>query len=131
MSSYLHSRHFSVDEAQALLESILPKIKQLADLKTALDAKGFDIYKHQYYGGMGPNGDRFFPDELEKLVEIAKEFEEKGIIIKSLNEGLIDFPHIRSNKEEVYLCWKLGEDRIGYWHNLSTGFAGRKPLSDL
>jgi hypothetical protein len=131
MSSYLYSKHFAVEEAQAIITDILPKIEKLVSLKQILDAKGFDIYKHQYYGGMGPNGDRFFPQELEELVEIAKDFEVKGIIIKSLNEGLIDFPHIRSNKEEVFLCWKLGEDKIGFWHSLSAGFAGRKPLTDL
>jgi hypothetical protein len=131
MSSYIHSKHFTVEEAQTILTGILSKVEKIVSLKQILDIKGFDIYKHQYYGGMGPNGERYFPSELEELVEIAKDFEAKGVIIKSLNEGLIDFPHIRSNSEEVYLCWKLGEERIGFWHSLSAGFAGRKPLSDL
>ncbi len=131
MDSFLHPKHFTVEEAQTVLDSILPKIEVLVSLKKSLDEKGYDIYRHQYFGGMGPNGDRFFPPELEKLVEIAKDFEAKGIVIKSMNEGLIDFPHIRSNQEEVYLCWKLGEKRIGFWHSLSAGFAGRKSLTDL
>jgi len=131
MGSILHPKHFTVEEAQAVLADVIPKIEVLVSLKKSLDAKGYNIYRHQYFGGMGPNGDRFFPPELEKLVEIAKDFEAKGIVIKSLNEGLIDFPHIRSNQEEVYLCWKLGEKGIGFWHSLSTGFAGRKPLADL
>jgi hypothetical protein len=41
----------------------------------------------------------------------------------------VDFPALREG-EEVYFCWKLGEERIGYWHGLEEGFAGRKPLED-
>jgi hypothetical protein len=42
---------------------------------------------------------------------------------------LVDFPSLRRG-EKVYLCWKLGEERIGYWHGIEEGFAGRKPLDD-
>jgi hypothetical protein len=52
---------------------------------------------------------------------------ETGCIIKDLDVGLLDFPSIIDN-EEVYLCWKLGEDRIRYYHKQDEGFAGRKPL---
>ncbi len=41
----------------------------------------------------------------------------------------MDFPSLREG-EEVYLCWKLGEERIGYWHGIEEGFAGRKPLDE-
>jgi hypothetical protein len=51
--------------------------------------------------------------------------------VKSVDDGLIDFPHLRSNDEEVYLCWKLGESDIQFWHNIADGFSGRKPLKDL
>ena len=52
---------------------------------------------------------------------------ETGCIIKDLDVGLLDFPSIIDN-EEVYLCWKLGEDRIRFYHRQDEGFAGRKPL---
>jgi hypothetical protein len=47
--------------------------------------------------------------------------------VKSLEEGLLDFPAQRGD-EVVLLCWKLGEDEINYWHRVDEGFAGRKPL---
>src|SRR5215470_17240279 len=50
-----------------------------------------------------------------------------GCIVKDLDVGLLDFPSIVAN-EEVYLCWKLGEDRIRFYHRQDEGFAGRKPL---
>ncbi len=52
---------------------------------------------------------------------------ETGCVIKDLDIGLLDFPSI-INDEEVYLCWKLGEDRIRYYHRQDEGFAGRKPI---
>ena len=52
---------------------------------------------------------------------------ETGCVIKDLEVGLLDFPAIIDN-EEVYLCWKLGEDRIRFYHRQDEGFAGRKPL---
>ena len=53
--------------------------------------------------------------------------ESTGCVVKDLDVGLLDFPAILNN-EEVYLCWRLGEDRIRYYHRQDEGFAGRKPL---
>jgi hypothetical protein len=58
---------------------------------------------------------------LEKILET-------GCVIKDLDVGLLDFPAIIDN-QEVYLCWKLGEDRIRFYHRQDEGFAGRKPLN--
>ena len=58
-----------------------------------------------------------------------EELEGLGILIKSFDEGLLDFPSKRFN-EEVWLCWKMGEDKIKFWHGKNEGFMGRKPLSN-
>ena len=52
---------------------------------------------------------------------------ETGCLIKDLEVGLLDFPALINN-EQVYLCWRLGEDRIRFYHRQDEGFAGRKPL---
>jgi hypothetical protein len=69
--------------------------------------------------------------EHQSLAEVMKTNLEKilstGCLIKDLDIGLLDFPAIVNN-EEVYLCWKLGEDRIRYYHRQDEGYAGRKPL---
>ncbi|HYO07180.1 MAG TPA: DUF2203 domain-containing protein [Phototrophicaceae bacterium] len=62
------------------------------------------------------------------LYKQIEEIEELGILIKSLDEGLIDFPSLRFN-EEVWLCWNIGEEKIKFWHGKNEGFIGRKPLS--
>ena len=131
MPEHLHKKHFTLTQAQHLLPTIMPIMDELASLKRALDERGYDIYRHQYFGGGGPNGERFFPQELVRLVEIAKAIEEYGVLVKSMEDGLIDFPHIRSNGEEVYLCWKIGEKDIFFWHRIPDGFAGRKLVQEL
>jgi hypothetical protein len=126
-----HDKHFTLQEARALLPEVINKMAEIKKLKDHLDEKGYDIYRHQYFGGMGPNGQRFFPPEMERLVNLAKEIDDRGILIKSIDQGLIDFPHIRANGEEVYLCWMFGEDDILYWHSIPDGFAGRRLIEEL
>src|SRR5208283_3164869 len=69
--------------------------------------------------------------EHQSLAEIMKSNLERilatGCIIKDLDVGLLDFPSVINN-EEVYLCWKLGEDRIRYYHRQDEGYGGRKPI---
>ena len=66
-------------------------------------------------------------NSTEALRLPLEEFENRGIIIRDLQRGLIDFPALQDDRE-VYLCWLYGEERIDYWHELDTGFAGRQPL---
>jgi hypothetical protein len=103
----------------------------MIELKTQCDRKGYDVYRHQYFGGMGPNGQKAFPNEMEQLVELLHELDDAGIQIKDLNTGLIDFPHRRRNGEIVLLCFKNGEDSIIAWHTLEGGFRARRGLETL
>ena len=61
------------------------------------------------------------------LYRAIEQLEATGVIIKSVDEGLLDFPSTRFN-EEVWLCWKVGENKIKFWHGKDEGFMGRKPL---
>lgn len=131
MAEHIHKKHFTLQEARNELTAVHALALKMMELKVALTEKGWDVYRHQYFGGMGPNGSGAFPPELETLVEIVKSFNDRGIQVKGLDDGLIDFPHIRSNGEEVYLCWKVGEDDIQYWHNIEDGYAGRKGIEEL
>ncbi|MFZ1082755.1 MAG: DUF2203 domain-containing protein [Candidatus Kryptoniota bacterium] len=126
-----NSRYFTLDEAQSLLKELLNDLSRLVELKKNLDEKRYDIYRHEYFGGSGPNGTKLYPPELEELVSIAQRFATEGVMVKSLDEGLIDFPHIRKNGDRVLFCYKLGEDEIFYWHPLESGFAGRRSVTQL
>lgn len=56
--------------------------------------------------------------------------DERGIVLRDIATGLLDFP-ARAEGRHVWLCWRLGEDRVGWWHDASSGFDGRQPLDTL
>jgi hypothetical protein len=129
--AHRYTKHFSLAEAREALPELIPVLTAIAALKKELDRKGYNIYRHQYFGGMGPNGQKVFPPEMEQLVLHVRDLNHRGIELKDLEKGLIDFPSLRSTGEEVYLCFMLGETTIDHWHTLEGGFAGRKPIEEL
>lgn len=68
-----------------------------------------------------------FERDQERMHEYERELEHLGIELKDYQTGLIDF-RTWLNGREVYLCWRLGEPEVGYWHELDAGFAGRQKL---
>ena len=62
-----------------------------------------------------------------QLQDAVKEITDRGIEVRDIGRGLVDFPHNREG-ETVYLCWQRGEPSIDWWHPTNTGFAGRRPL---
>lgn len=63
----------------------------------------------------------------ETLRDALERFEEAGCLVKDLDIGLVDFP-ARLNDQDIYFCWRLGEDRIRFYHRRDEGFSGRKPI---
>ncbi len=133
----MSDHYFNRLEAEQLLPWLSDLLKQARDQKQAADRIDDEISsvssKILMTGGMTLpyreladkkiRKDRMY----EKLHGFVKKIEETGCIIKNLEQGLVDFPSML-REEEVYLCWKLGEERILYWHGRSEGFRGRKPL---
>jgi hypothetical protein len=66
---------------------------------------------------------------LREIHEGMQQIESWGCVVKDLDHGLVDFLAHRG-REQVFLCWRLGEPEIRYWHGLKEGFAGRKPLGE-
>ncbi|MBM3910392.1 MAG: DUF2203 family protein [Thaumarchaeota archaeon] len=65
---------------------------------------------------------------VTKLYKDIEDLESTGVVIKSIDDGLLDFPSQRFD-DEVWLCWKYGETEIKFWHEKDSGFNGRKPIS--
>ncbi len=65
---------------------------------------------------------------VSKFYQSIEELEETGVMLKGIDEGLLDFPSKRFD-QEVWLCWKYGETEIKFWHEKDVGFMGRKPIS--
>ena len=127
----LYKKHFTLSEAIGLLPDLKILLSKITGLKKNLDETGYDIYKHQYFGGIGPNGTGKFPSDLEELITCFQKIIEMGIVVKGIDNGLVDFPFIRENGEEVFLCYLLGEESIDYWHGIQDGFAGRRSIQEL
>ena len=122
-------KHFTVEEADALL----PLINSVLD---AAEALGSRLRDHQeeldaVHERIPGNGGAAHGAELaivaEMIGRLVASIQDKGMIVKDLEQGLIDFPHWRDNRE-VFLCWQRGEKSVAYWHELDAGFRGRKPL---
>lgn len=127
-------RLFTLDEARALLPTVRQLLGEIQAAKAEVDARGRDMAR--LLGATGGNG--HLEGDLARArdaVEYAAgdlqdriaEFEDIGVELKGVDEGLCDFPSLREDRV-VYLCFRLGEDDIEYWHELDTGFAGRQPL---
>jgi len=102
---------FTRSEAEAILPTVRPLIEDIRRRKVSYDRR--------------PSAP--LARELEALVgEVAA----LGVQVKDLDAGLIDFPSIRRG-EDILLCWKLGDgDRISWWHDLESGFRGRRLIED-
>jgi len=129
-------REFTLEEANAAVEELRPLVRRMVEHGQALSAA--QRAQLQLVTRIAGNGGDMQPSDLGELAETiqreadavaacAQEITAAGAQIKSLEEGLLDFPSERDG-EEVLLCWKLGEDDIRYWHGVDEGFAGRKPL---
>lgn len=124
---------FTLDEANAMLPEVTPLLVSLRDLKQQLDAAQSRLAS--FTPAMRGNGhgmeaislERQIADLIAEITPMLREIVGMGIEVKDLNQGLIDFPSVRDGRI-VYLCWRLGEGNIAFWHDLDAGFAGREPI---
>ncbi|PYV26330.1 MAG: DUF2203 domain-containing protein [Acidobacteria bacterium] len=133
------AKYFSRLEAEELLPMIgdhlglaLKQKKRIEELDGELARAAAKIMA--LGGSIPPSGElsenRAQRQEVaSQLEEALKQIQQTGCLVKDLDIGLVDFPSLIDG-QEVYLCWKLGEERIGYYHGIEEGFAGRKPLDD-
>ena len=130
------TRTFTPDEANAALVELRPLVEQIVQHRRNLVAA--QRLQAELVTRIAGNGGDMMPSDLREaaetiqreataIAECAERINAAGAEIKSLEEGLLDFPAKRGD-EVVLLCWKLGEDEIRYWHGVDEGFAGRKPL---
>jgi len=130
------ARTFTPEEANATLVELRPVVERMVQHRRSLVAA--QKLQVELVTRIAGNGGDLMPSDLREaaetiqreataIAECADRINAAGAEIKSLEEGLLDFPAKRGD-EDVLLCWKLGEDEIGYWHGVDEGFAGRKPL---
>ena len=125
----IKNKYFSVEEANAIIPELLVDIPRLQELIKDLTEKYPDVNKArekaQFNGGSLQGAD--YINCVLNINYLTEQLESKGLILKGIKHGLVDFLSMR-NGREVYLCWKVPEQRIEYWHDIEAGFAGRQRI---
>jgi hypothetical protein len=123
-----HNRHYTLEEARAQLPWVRERLVALRDARDRLtDAEAREALIGASGGNGGGSSGRQVGEAFVELRAGAAEFADRGIVLRDLDRGLIDFPALRDDRE-VYLCWIEGEEDIAFWHDLDAGYAGRQPL---
>ncbi len=129
-------RTFTLEEANAAVVQLRPVVERMVEHRQNLLAA--QHRQTELLTQIAGNGGDMQPSDLREvaasiqveadaIAACAEQISVAGAEIKSLEEGLLDFPS-SCDGEDVLLCWKLGEEEINYWHGRDEGFAGRKPL---
>jgi hypothetical protein len=132
-------RYFTLAQAERLLPKVEQRIRDALFVKSEYQRAEDAIRattKHIFLSG----GAAVDPARLvtlkstrdaagAKVQSLCEDIQELGCFVKDLDIGLLDFPTLYRD-EEVYLCWRLGEDRIRFWHPIEAGFRGRKSIDE-
>ena len=123
--------YFSVNDANQILPSVIKKFNHAKKMKG-------DVMKIEQQLTSGATSaasldeyamiKRKLNSLVTKFYQSIEDLENTGVVLKGLDEGLLDFPAKRFD-EEIWLCWKEGETEIKFWHEKDSGFMGRKPIS--
>ncbi len=124
----MQKRFFTVKEANELLPFLSSRVRDLRGVHQELSVRCAEAPSSQEI--MLRGGTQVPPRYLAlvaKLQCLVEDISACGVHLKDLDSGLVDFPTLWEGRE-VYLCWKLGEPHVGYWHEIEAGFAGRQSL---
>ena len=126
-----HERLFTLAEANHLSPQLHSRLTSVRDAKAVLSRTKEDIRRastQAEYGG-GSSVGHLYITSLQQISSHVQAIQELGVLVKDLDLGLCDFPHMRDGRV-VFLCWKLGEQEIKWWHETTTGYQDRCPLED-
>jgi hypothetical protein len=119
-------RRFTVDEANALLPELRERLPRLREARQALIDASERLTARVAVDPGGVAEPAWFPAQQALKAEMLA-LAELGVVLRDPETGLVDLPSERDG-ERVFLCWRLGEDEVGFYHGERTGMSGRKPL---
>lgn len=127
---------FTLEEANGLVPWLEKRFAAMAPLRAELVQRQEELLallRHRRSNGHSSSEEDIAAAENEvsrltrRLQEAVREITERGILVRDIGRGLVDFPAQRGG-EIVYLCWQRGEPAIDWWHPTDTGFGGRRRL---
>ncbi len=122
--------YFTISSANKILPEVIKKYKHVLSCKDEVLKTEQQIEVSMTSGGKFEEYVKLkqgLNSKITKFYAAIEELENTGVVVKSIDEGLLDFPAKRFD-EEVWLCWKEGEQEIKFWHEKDSGFMGRKPI---
>lgn len=126
----MRDRYFSVQEANALLprlQVLLTNLQGIREVIVAAQPEFVPVLEASTTNG-GSHAASAMLLHFGQVETLVEEIRGMGCQLKDVQLGLVDFLHRRPDGRIVLLCWRLGEDEIGYWHDLDSGYQGRQPL---
>ena len=126
--AYQFKKHYTRDEAEALLPQVRQWLRQAEHTRDQL--LKYDQRLQTFVKPGRDAGGELVNDWMRAMAdfrEALEQFQQRSILIKDVDRGLLDFPAIIGGRE-VFLCWEKDEDAIEFWHDLDTGYAGRERL---
>jgi hypothetical protein len=120
------ARRYTPEEATAMLPALIESLERIRSARQLILSRGERVRSSAAGNGGGEPG----PDYWEAMAVLRREIEsltEQNILLRDPETGLLDFP-ARIDGKDVLLCWRVGEDRVEFWHGPETGFSGRRPI---
>ena len=127
-------KHFDIEEAQEALPRVERLVKKLMKLNktigmlNSIEIDTADLSFEQFQNLTKMN--KMYHKLSFEFYKSLEELESTGCILKDVEEGLVDF-FSQFEGRDIFLCWKVGERRIQFWHEISTGFQGRQPIIEI
>jgi hypothetical protein len=132
-------KYFTIEEADntlPMVEKLLKKAQRLRDriawlLETnevVLEVSSDEGF--HYFVTEQVKANKQFHKYYYQFYRVIEALNEVGVIVKDIDDGLIDFP-FKMNSTDAYLCWQLGEEKIRYWHDCESGYENRQPIVDV
>ena len=126
--SYRFQKHYTLEEARALLDQVRQWLEKLVRLQGQLYMHEQKLDRMTEAGrDLGGKTVTNWVRVLADRDNVLREFQRRDIQLKDISRGLVDFPAIIDGKE-VFLCWEMDEEDIEFWHDLDAGYAGRERL---
>jgi hypothetical protein len=120
-------RVYTVEEANAKLDDLRERLPRIREARQVL-LQGAELVRERVAtDGGGASGGRDYWEAQSTLRAEIERLAEENIVLRDPETGLVDFPGELDGRR-VWLCWRLGEDRVGHFHEVDAGFVGRKPL---
>lgn len=124
----MEDKRYTVEQANALLPFLAPTLVELREKYEAAERIKLEIDRVAATNGGSPHHDEW-SKALARVAELMDRITEWDLVLRDVSTGLVDFPGTLRGSD-VFLCWRLGEPEVAYYHSAEDGFAGRRPITD-